>query len=390
MILYFKTTILVIFCLLCAINCNQQTKKNTISTYNLPTQPIVSNATKQLKYKNEIYRLDTLFTKLNKANVFNANVLVAKNNEIIYQKSFGVAIKETNAALTDSSLFQLASVTKVITAIATLILYEQGKLNLNEKVCNLIDSFPYKNVTVKHLLSHRSGLADYTYFCDEYLKGQTKQLSNADIVNLMIKNKPAIYFKENTRFDYNNSNYALLAHIIQKVSGKTYSQFLTSELLIPLGMTHTKCILDLDFTNKNITYGYTNSFLRVVNDRLDGVVGDKGIYTTCYDLFLLSAALYQNKLLLPKTQQMAFEAYSPEKKLGNYGFGWRMKNWNTDEKEIFHNGWWHGYRTAFHRRLKDSLTIIVLSNRLNSSVYQTWRIYNAIDGKNSINEKTEE
>ena len=88
---------------------------------------------------------------------------------------------------------------------------------------------------------------------------------------------------------------------------------------------------------------------------------------------------------------MAFEPHSPEKKLSNYGFGWRMKNMNDIEKEVFHNGWWHGYRTAFHRRLNDSLTVIVLSNKLNSSVYATWRIYSAIDGpRNSVAKSEQE
>ncbi len=365
------------------VNCNQSESSAKENPFKAPEKPKITSNIDSVKYKAEIYRLDTLFNTLYKQNLFNANVLIAKGNEIIYQKSFGLAVKEQNKILTDSSIFQLASVSKVITSIGVLLLYEQGKLNLDKLVSDILPEFPYKNITVKHLLTHRSGLPNYTYFCCEYLKGDTKQLCNKDVCDLMAKHHPKQYHNQGTRFNYSNTNYALLALIIEKISGQTYSDFLNQELFIPLGMKHTHTLVNLDFLNENITFGYTNSFKQVANDRFDGVVGDKGIYTTTHDLFLLSAALYQNKLLSKQTQAMAYTPYSSEKKLSNYGFGWRMKNMNDINKEVFHNGWWHGYRTAFHRRLNDSLTIIVLSNRLNSSVYSTWRIYAAIDGPNA-------
>jgi CubicO group peptidase (beta-lactamase class C family) len=145
-------------------------------------------------------------------------------------------------------------------------------------------------------------------------------------------------------------------------------------------MNHSYTALNIDSTKVQITYGYTMNFQSVPNDMYDGVLGDKGIYTTAYDLYLLSIALFQNKLLNKTTQQLAYSPHSSERTLSNYGFGWRIKNMDDENKEVFHNGWWHGYRNAFHRRLKDSLTIIVLSNRLNTSVYETDRIYEAFDG----------
>ncbi len=156
---------------------------------------------------------------------------------------------------------------------------------------------------------------------------------------------------------------------------------MNDELFTPLGMKNSYTSKTISPDHKFGSHGYTQSFKQVANDRFDGVLGDKGIYTTTYDLFLLSTALYQKKLLTLETQEITYKAHCPEKKLSNYGLGWRMKNFNTLDKEVFHNGWWHGYRTAFHRRLKDSLTIIILSNRLNKSVYATGKIYDAIDGK---------
>jgi CubicO group peptidase (beta-lactamase class C family) len=371
-------------------NCNQTEGSSGFEKkYNTPQKPIVQSKIDSNKYKPEIFRLDTMFQKLYDANVFNGNVLIAKGKDIIYQKSFGFSIKERNLKLNDSSLFQIASVSKVITGIATLLLYEQGKLKLETKVCDILDGFPYKNITVKHLLSHRSGLPNYTYFCNEYLKNEPGFTNNQRVLEVMVNHKPKPYFNPGLKFNYSNTNYAVLALIIEKVSQKGFSDFLREELFLPLGMKHSYTALNIDSINEHLTQGYTIRNGRVANDKYDGVVGDKGIYTTTYDLFLLSTALYQRKLLENETQDLAFTPYSPEKKESNYGFGWRMKEVNDVNKEVFHNGWWHGYRTAFHRRLKDSLTIVVLSNRLNKSVYNTCKIYEAIDGPQAFCSKEE-
>ncbi|MES2761609.1 MAG: serine hydrolase domain-containing protein [Bacteroidota bacterium] len=387
------TSIRYIIPLLCfsflIVNCNQTEGADMGKTYQPPQKPVVQSRVDSVKYKTEIYSLDTMFTKLYNANAFNGNVLIARGKNIIYQKSFGYGIKEKNILLNDSSLFQLASVSKVITGVATLLLHEQGKLKLETKVCDILDSFPYKTVTVKHLLSHRSGLPNYTYFCGEFLTDSVRSLSNQHMLDIMIQHKPKAWLSPGVRFNYCNTNFALLALIIEKVSQKSYSTFLKEELFKPLGMNHSYTALNIDSTKEHLTHGYTMNYGWVANDRYDGVLGDKGVYTTTYDLFLLSTALYQHTLLDPKTQALAYTPHSPEKKLSNYGFGWRMKGMNDPGKEVFHNGWWHGYRTSFHRRLKDSLTIIVLSNRLNKSVYNTWRIYSAIDGPKAITGKQE-
>ena len=372
------------------VNCNQTEGSDDERSYQSPQKPAVQSRVDSVKYKNEIYRLDTLFTKLYNANAFNGNVLIAKGKNIIYLKSFGYGIKEKNVALNDSSLFQLASVSKVITGVATLLLYEQGKLNLDTKVSDILPNFPYATVTVKHLLSHRSGLPNYTYFFGDLIKDSLSgNVTNQNMLDVMVKYKPKAWLSPGVRFNYCNTNFALLALIIEKVSGKSYGTFLKEELFQPLGMNHSYTALNIDSTKEHITHGYTMNYGKVANDRFDGVVGDKGIYTTTYDLFLLSTALYQKTLLKKETQLMAYTPMSPEKKLSNYGLGWRMKNMQDADKEVFHNGWWHGYRTSFHRRLKDSLTVIVLSNRLNKSVYATWRIFGAIDGPLAAGAKQE-
>lgn len=370
---YLLTLILFSFLI---VNCNQTETGDSLFPSKKHDPPANADS---VKYKAEIYRIDTLFQKLYLSDAFIGNVLVARGNTIIYKKSFGYRVKETKQLHTDSSLFQLASVSKVITGIATLILKEQGKLDLDKPVREILAGFPYEGVTVRHLLSHRSGLPNYIYFCTDLLPDKPDLITGQDMLDAMIQNKPKAWLKPNTQFNYCNTNYALLALIIEKTSGKSYSEFLSEQIFVPLGMKHTYTQQNVDFKGANMTRGYTMKYQQVAKDRYDGVLGDKGIYTTTYDLFLLSTALYRNKILTKETQDLAYMPNSPEKKLSNYGLGWRM-NMNAPSKEVFHNGWWHGYRTSFHRRLKDSLTIVVLSNRLNRSVYSTWRIYGAIDG----------
>jgi len=374
---------------LLTVQCQQaQQRTETPLTAAAPAKPV--SLIDSTRYRAEIYRLDTLFEKLYAANAINGNVLVAKHGHIIYQKCFGFADKASGQQLCDSSLFQLASVSKIFTATAALILYEQGKLKLDENVSEILAGFPYPQVTVKELLAHRSGLPNYTYFCSEYLKDDTATITNNSLLAIINRFQPALYFNPGKRFNYSNTNYALLALIVEKRSGQPFDAFLQQHIFIPAGMRHTTTASNAGTMRALFTKGYTASFQEIYNDRFDGVLGDKGVYSTPYDLYLFSEALYNNKLLKPETQALAYAPNSPERKLSNYGFGWRMKNFNTPDKEVFHNGWWHGYRSSFHRRLRDSLTVVVLSNRLNRSVYATWRILQAVDGVSKTTKAGEE
>lgn len=371
------------FLLFFALNCNQAPKSENISEHRV-VKPEFHPLIDSTRYKDVIFRLDTLFSKMYYLGQLNANILVVKGNDIVYKKSFGFADKQNKIYLNDSSLFQLASVSKVITSIGILKLLENGRLDIDTKVDKIIPDFPYKKITVRHLLSHRSGLPNYTYFLYKYPDFIRKSvLSNYDILESIKKYKPQLYFSPNFRFNYCNTNYAILAIIIEKISGLQYSEFLQQEIFKPIGMNQTKTVFNVDSSSVLLTKGYTMNYQKVENDKFDGVIGDKGIISTTNDLMLLSLSLYQGKILSFHTQQMAYQPHSKEQKLSNYGLGWRMKNIDNSEKEVFHNGWWHGYRTAFHRRLKDSTTIIVLSNRLNKSVYATGKVFAAIDGPKS-------
>lgn len=325
-------------------------------------------------------RLDEFFTHLNKMGTFNGSVLVAKAGKVIYRKSMGFLNKTTKDQLTDSSMFQLASVSKVITATAVLMLHERELLDLNQTFAHYFPDFPYPTVRVKDLLNHRSGLPNYIYTLNSQIYQPNYQMSNVDMYNYFVSKRTRPYMKPDTRFNYCNTNYALLGLLIERVSGKPYQQFLKEELFTPLGMKNTATIRDIDLNGINTTKPYDTRWRPVGFDASDYVLGDKSIYSTPYDLFLFSEALYQNKIIKPETQQLAYTAFSKEVKLQNYGYGWRMKNFDDpDKKEVYHNGWWHGYKSAFHRRLKDTLTVVILSNQLNRAAYQTNKVYEILD-----------
>jgi CubicO group peptidase (beta-lactamase class C family) len=325
-------------------------------------------------------KLDSLFTSMNIKGSFNGCVLVAKAGKIIFKKSLGILDKASNNSLSDSSMFQLASVSKVITATAVLMLHEREMIDINKSFKYYFPDFPYEGITIKELLNHRSGLPNYIYALNTEIYQPNYQMSNMDMYNYFIAKNPKPYMKPNTRFNYCNTNYALLALLIEKITGSSYSRFLKDELFTPLGMNNTATIKDIDLNGNNVTRPYDLRWRPVEFDASDYVLGDKSIYSTPYDLFLFSEALYQNKIIKYQTQEMAYTAFSREQKTSNYGFGWRMKNFNDPlKKEVYHNGWWHGYRSSFHRRLNDTLTVVILSNQLNNSAYQTNKIYEILD-----------
>lgn len=326
-------------------------------------------------------KLDEMFNNFHRAGLFNGSVLVAKGEKIIFKKSLGIANRVMKTPITDSSMFQLASVSKVITATAVMLLHEREMIDINRPYNFYFPDFPYEGVTIKHLLDHRSGLPNYLWVLNEHLWKPNYQMTNEDMYNFLVKKNARRIFRPDWRFDYNNTNYALLAYLVEKISGKPFNEFVKEELFKPLGMKHSGTIRDVDHENDGkVTKPYDNRWRPVATDASDYVLGDKSIYASAYDLYLLSDAMYKNKILKPETQVMAYTPYSRETRQTNYGLGWRMKDFYTpDKKEVYHNGWWHGYRSSFHRRLRDSLTVIVLSNQLNHAAYYTGKVYEVLD-----------
>jgi len=319
--------------------------------------------------------IDSFMKELHAKRAFNGNVLVAKKGKILYENAIGWADHLHRDSLKIGSQFELASVSKTMTSTAILLLMERGKLRLDQNVKEFFPNFPYDGITIKLLLTHRSGLMNYVYFADRIWKSEHKDerkgITNIDVMNLIAEYKPPPYLKPDTRFHYNNSNFMILGAIIEKVSGMTYADFMKINVFKPAGMKHTavyskaaydKIPVDVVGHDRN-SWKYS-----VAQNFLDGPVGDKGIYSTVADLYLFDHALKTGRLLKQQTQDSAYTARNPMiRGHFSYGYGWRLFE-SPGEKVVYHTGWWHGFRHIYLRDLKNDITIVLLTNLSNGSL----------------------
>lgn len=330
------------------------------------------------------FKIDSMFRNLSDANRFNGCVLVAQHGQIIYKNSFGIANPMRNEPLQINSVFQLASVSKTITGVAILQLIEQEKLGLDDYVSLYFPSFPYSNVTIKHLLSHMSGIPDYIKLSSHYYANAGQYLTNEDALNAIAMARQPLSFYPGSRFRYNNSNYAILALLVEKISGVSFPKYVETNIFHPLGMDNSYIAYPEQIWEKhNRTFGFSYGRNMVANDKFDGVFGDKGAYSTVEDMFKFDRALYPNILLNEQTLQMAFtnNVFGSKKQ---YGLGFRLREDQNNQKIIYHNGWWHGYRTAFHRRESDNSCVIIMSNRLDRCVYSKAKdLFSLLDNSNA-------
>ena len=328
-----------------------------------------------------------------KASGFNGGMLVAKNGNIVFEAYNGNGHLNRHDVIDSLTSFHIASVSKTFTAMAVLKLWQDGKLNIDDEYGKYFPAFNYPGVTIRSLLSHRSGLPNYLYFMETLGWDKTKLIQNEDVLNYLITRKAELtnIATPNTHFTYCNTNYALLALLIEKQSGKKLPDFLQQTFFIPLQMKHTFLFNSLDTSKVNPSYDWRGRIIPL--NFLDGVYGDKNIYTTPRDLLTWDRALTGGKLFTPQTLQQAYTPYSNEKTgIKNYGLGWRMNIFPNGKKTIYHNGWWHGSNAAFLRLLQDSVTIIIIGNKYNRNIYHAKDMANFFgnyDGTGSEEDETE-
>ncbi|MDB4924687.1 serine hydrolase [Mucilaginibacter sp.] len=334
--------------------------------------------------KNENKKIDEVMQILHKTRGFNGNVLVARHGKIIYEKAIGWADYLHRDSLKINSRFELASVTKTMTSTAILMLMERGKLKLDQNVKDFFPDFPYDGVTIRLLLTHRSGMMNYVYFVDDiYRKEHRIQkigLSNKDAMAMIAKYKPARFNTPNKTFLYNNSNFMVLGSIIEKVSGMPYAQFMKENIFKPAGMGHTDVYSKATYDKIPVdVVGHDRGQWRysVAQNFLDGPVGDKGIYSTVGDLYIYDRALRAGKLLKQSTMDSAYTPRNPwVHGHFNYGYGWRIFQ-APGQQVIYHTGWWHGFRHIYLRDIKDDITIVLLTNLSNGSLLKLDDLFKA-------------
>src|SRR6185503_6429205 len=216
------------------------------------------------------------------------------------------------------------------------------------------------------------GLPNYVYFVPNSDWDKKQYATNEDVLNILYTEKPPRSFKPGTRFTYSNTNYVLLAMIIEKVSGQAFPDFMKQKFFEPLGMKHTYVFTLKDSLTATQSFEANGRLWQY--DCLEGTYGDKNLYTTPQDLLKWDQAFYTEQILNKTLLDSAFTPYSLERpSIHNYGLGWRLLMIPNGRKVIYHNGRWHGFNAAFARLTDEKVTIIILGNRYNSRIYTTAR-----------------
>ena len=313
---------------------------------------------------------DRVFSNLNKAGL-NGVVLYAEQGQMVYEKAFGWRdlSKRQKDSLRIDDAFQLSSDSKMFTAEAVMLLKAEGKLDYDDDVRKYIPQLPYEGVTIRHLLNHRSGLPRYDALADKHWPDRKKPFSNEAMIKMLAEKKPEPYGTPDGSYFYNNINYALLATVVERASGQHFEDFMRERIFEPLGMSHSYIYSMRNDTAVSLympvdAHGhdlFKNGPLKTQNDYLNGVMGDKIMFSTVGDLWKFNQALDKHVLLPDSLQAEAFKPGSFEwKNDENYGFGWRMSKEHPNI--YFHYGWWKGYRSAIIRDTNKNRFLALLTN----------------------------
>lgn len=373
-----RTTILLFSLFILAISCQKKestTGTNDTDSYTKDNPFAVKMPRLTKAYKSKKEELIKAFYNKNwvKANV-NGSFLVAKNGQIIYENYQGYSNIEKKQEITATTPIHIASVSKVLTAAVILRLIDKGKLRLDQNINTILSPFPYEGITIQSLLSHRSGLPNYAYFCDDReVWDRSKILTNQDVLDLMNEHHFPMQFPAEKRFAYCNTNYAMLALVIEKITGMKYGEAMKKLLFEPLKMSNT-FVFDINKDKDKVSQTYKGN-MRLAFDHLDGTYGDKNIYSTPRDLLKFDMATYSPNFLSKKLVEAVYRGYSHEHKgTRNYGLGIRMYEWETGQKMYYHNGWWHGNTSSYIKLKNDTVAIFALSNKYTKQTYQSWKL----------------
>ena len=380
-----KTNILHISLLFLVLSsCNKEKKQVELSDGELPesTMPKMKPLQKAETILTAEYinskkqEIESFYNKNWPNNSANGSILVAQNGQILFEKYDGYANFRDKTLITKSTPLHLASVSKVITATAILKLINAKKIELNQKVNTILKEFPYPDVTIKTLLNHRSGIRNYAYFTDrdKTVWDRHNILTNQDILTIMATKNIGLEFKTDSHFSYCNTNYAMLALIIEKITNQSYEDAMKQIIFEPLGMKNTY-VFNYKRDKDTAVTSYKGNKVEIGTDYLDAVYGDKNIYSTPRDLLKFDRARNAANFLTPELNAMVYKPYSNERKgTKNYGLGIRMVNWETGQNFYFHNGWWHGNTSSYITLPKEGVTIIALSNKFTRKTYDVRKL----------------
>jgi CubicO group peptidase (beta-lactamase class C family) len=323
-------------------------------------------------------QIDAVFTSLKSVNAPGAAVLVVRNGRAVFRRGYGITDLRNLRKIDEHTNFRLASFTKQFTAACIMLLVRDGKLHYDDHLTDLFPEFPAygKAITVRNLLNHTSGLPDYEDILvkqhPDTPEEKIPQILDAGVLKLL-KQQTSGKFPAGAKWEYSNSGYAVLAMIVEKMSGKPFGQFLQEKIFDPLKMTNTLAYEQGKNEVPNRAYGHTrkgDGWQETDQSPTSAVLGDGGIYSSLNDLAKWDRAIRDHTLLTAAEMQPALTAVqptdgpakSPDGKVASYGFGWFLDP-HQGHMRMFHDGETIGFRTTIQRFPDDELTIIVLANR---------------------------
>jgi len=293
---------------------------------------------------------------------FNGAILVAEHGDVLYRRGFGKADVRTGTAFAPDTLSDIGSLTKQFTAMAIMMLAERKRLSYDDLISKYIPEFSgashLARITVRQLLTHTSGIPDYGD-----LGIDDSGLNRSSLIAALLK-RDAEVSKPGMKYRYSNAGYALLAIVIQRVSGQRFSEFMAQEIFLPCGMKSTFVYDDREVKRPGMAVGY-DTFGQVDDGGPTAIPGDGGIYSTVDDLFKWDQTLNTEKLVTRSTLAEAFTPARVEEGKSTYGFGWNV-GLDGANKYVWHTGSHAGFRAFIERRLNQQLTVIMLTNMGNS------------------------
>jgi CubicO group peptidase (beta-lactamase class C family) len=339
--------------------------------------------------------VDSLLTRLHLEQGFDGNVLIADHGHIIYQRSFGLANAANGQPLTKDNLFNLASVSKIFTAIAVMQLVEAGKLRLTDNLQTFFPDMLYAPITIYNLLNHTSGLIDFE--ADPVRNALSSHPDNAEIERVFAKVHLPARFPPGADWGYSNTNYLLLALIVEKVSGLSYPEYIKQHIFIPAKMKRSfvlfKNIPPTDQRQVTHLYYYPDilalhpanvdsiPMARAANALSENSYGDGGVFSTTGDLFRFHQALQEGRLLDRKSQAIMYAPVilrgNKNYEVGNanpdyssgYGLGWMVARDSSRGKVVWHSGADPGVLTFLMRNIDRDQCVIVLNNNWYRGTY---------------------
>lgn len=350
-------------------------------------------------------RVDSLMSTLYKLDQFSGSILVAENGKALYSKSFGPENQS-------GSVYTLGSVSKTLTATAILQLKEQNLVELDAKLANYLPDFPYPGITIRHLLTHTSSLPDYNLYEAEMEQKPGKIFSNADVIPSLINWKKSLPFQPGEKWSYSNTNYCLLALVIEKVSGMSFEKYMQKNIFAAAGMMHTSFLNEKDatFTDRVTNYEYPFLFstkLEIADSlkknrwrsyNMSGFVGQGNVMTTTADMLAFDQALYSGKLLSASSLREAFtpatlnngNPANTQSSIGKafYGLGWFIMQDSAQGKIVWHSGGVPGGLSILIRNISKNQTVIAFDNHFGTNLYRHgMNAMNILTGQPLVNRK---